>query len=183
VSRGAALVAGLLCLSACGVQPESSPRTLHPSSAPFINLPRPDPAASGRARTLLYLVKDGGLVAVTRRVSSVADQGVVLAALIAGPSAEERDAGLSSAVPAGLTVHARSSASGLVQIEVPAAGQSETGRSDEVLAYAQVVCTLSGLPGVTAVTFVRDGQPLPVPRADGSLTSMPLSRRDYASLL
>ncbi len=52
-----------------------------------------------------------------------------------------------------------------------------------MLALAQVVTTLAGLPEVTAVRFVRDGQDLPVPRGDGAIVPGPLTAADYRDLL
>ncbi len=57
------------------------------------------------------------------------------------------------------------------------------GRSDEVLAYAQLVATLDAFPEVKAVQFVRDGEPLPVPAGDGVLTRRPVSLADYRQQL
>jgi hypothetical protein len=37
-------------------------------------------------------------------------------------------------------------------------------RSDEVLAFGQIVCTMTSLPEVGTVSFVADGAPLWVPR-------------------
>ncbi|MDH6463718.1 hypothetical protein M2302_003915 [Micromonospora sp. A200] len=59
----------------------------------------------------------------------------------------------------------------------------DAGRSDEVLAYGQIVCTLTSRHEVTTVAFLRDGAPLGVPRADGSLAVQPLTRADYAPLI
>ncbi len=60
---------------------------------------------------------------------------------------------------------------------------STLGGDDQVLAVAQLVCTLTARPGVGQVSFTLDGAPVDVPRGDGSLTANPVSRDDYAALL
>ena len=60
---------------------------------------------------------------------------------------------------------------------------SDLGADEQLLAVAQLVCTLTNRPGVGPVAFTLDGAPVDVPRADGSLTSGVVSRDDYADLL
>jgi spore germination protein GerM len=60
---------------------------------------------------------------------------------------------------------------------------SALGSDEQLLAVAQVVCTLTGRPGVGPVAFTLDGSPVDIPRGDGSLTNEPVSRDDYAELL
>jgi hypothetical protein len=57
-------------------------------------------------------------------------------------------------------------------------------RSDDVLANGQIVYMPTGRGAeVGTVLFVSHGEPLAVPRADGSLTGGELTLADYASLL
>jgi spore germination protein GerM len=57
------------------------------------------------------------------------------------------------------------------------------GGDEQLLAVAQLVCTLTARPGVGPVSFTLEGAPIDVPTGDGSLTSGPVSRDDYADLL
>ena len=57
----------------------------------------------------------------------------------------------------------------------PAAG------GNQLLATAQVVFTVTEVPGVEAVRITADGSPVEVPTDDG-LTAEPVSREDYASV-
>ena len=59
---------------------------------------------------------------------------------------------------------------------------SQIPAADQILALAQVVCTLTSLPGIGQVHFTRDGKAVDIPRADGSLTNRPVARADYDSL-
>lgn len=58
-----------------------------------------------------------------------------------------------------------------------------TGRTDDVLALGQIVCTLTSVAGVDTMTFTHDGIPIAVPRADASLSPGPLTFGDYATLV
>ncbi len=53
----------------------------------------------------------------------------------------------------------------------------------QILAIAQIVCTLTSLPGIGQVRFTNHGRPIDVPRADSSLTNQPVSRDDYKALI
>jgi hypothetical protein len=58
-----------------------------------------------------------------------------------------------------------------------------TGRTDDILAFAQIVCTLTSRGDIRSVTFTRAGEPVEVPRADSSLTRNPLTAHDYTPLI
>ena len=177
-------VALALLAAGCGVSAESQPRALDPGSAPFRSIAQsPTAAPVGAGRALVYLVRGGAIVAVVRRVPEPPTPDAVLAALVVGPSGRESDAGLTTAVLSGTTLDKQGTAARVAYVDVPASATTESGRNDEVIAYAQIVVTLTALPAVTGVRFLRDGQSLDVPRADGSLVRIPLTRRDYTPLL
>jgi hypothetical protein len=177
------LVAGAL-LAGCGISTDSAPRPLDPRSGPYQqDGENPSPAPTGGARTVVYLVRDAQLVAVVRRIPTHPTAADVLATLVSGPTARESSAGLATAVPLKAVVDKSSTTARIPAIAVPLPSVTDSGRNDEVLGYAQVVLSLTGLAGVKGVRFTRDGQPLDVPRADGSLSHGPLTRRDYAALL
>jgi hypothetical protein len=73
-------------------------------------------------------------------------------------------------------------ARGVARVDLTA-GFAQISAADQALALAQVVCTLTSLPGVAQVLFTLDGEPVDIPRADGSLTNEPVSRLDYRVLL
>lgn len=180
-TRAATVVVALLLSAACGVPTESVPRAIPPApSAPASSGASLSPGARS---TTLYLVRDAALAPVTRRTASAPSARTALQLLLQGPSDAESAQGLSSALGPEAVVVDRVGTAGATAT-VPLAGTSAgLGRSDEVLAYAQVVATLTALPGISAVRFVRQGATLSVPRADGSLADGVLTRRDYADLL
>ena len=59
---------------------------------------------------------------------------------------------------------------------------TELSTANQLAALAEIVYTATARPGVGQVTFTLDGQPREVPRGDGSLSSSPLTRRDYQNV-
>ena len=60
---------------------------------------------------------------------------------------------------------------------------AQTLTPDPLSTIAQIVCTLTGQPGVGSVRFSVDGEAIDVPRADGSLTDAPVALDDYLDLV
>lgn len=179
----AALLAGVL-LAGCGVGAEDEARPLEGNDAPMGVLAPPVGSAQpagGRVEQLLF-VRDQRLERVDRPAVEVTPQSA-LADLLAGPLSQERERGLTSALPSG--------GGGLLQVEVRDSlalvsvdpDLLDSGRSDQVLALAQVVATLDALPEVRGVQFLSQGEVLPVPRADGAVVQRPLTVEDYRDLL
>jgi hypothetical protein len=138
--------------------------------------------APGVPVELLYLVRDTGLVPVRRSAERLPAIDEQLQHLLSGPTSAEREVGYTSALT-GITV------TGMVEVRggdatVEIGNRSDgAGRSDEVLAYGQIVCTLTSRADVDTVSFLHDGQPLRVPRADASLSGGRLTGADYADLV
>ncbi|NUR69704.1 MAG: GerMN domain-containing protein [Hamadaea sp.] len=181
------LLAAVLLVAGCGVSTESDPRGVSPPPGPFAGLTSPRPsapatAATGRIDEVLYFILAGRLVPVTRRVDLQPSVTELISALRAGPAPTEREAGLTTAL-GGTDVVAAVSISGS-RVELALAAPVEgSGRADEALAYAQLVCTLTAHADIQDVVFTRDGSPVGVPRGDGSLSEGPLTADDYSRLL
>jgi hypothetical protein len=176
----AAVAAG--ALTGCGVPVDAAPRALDPAEAPFQVL-QEEPAArpTGDDQAVLYFVRDDSVVRQTRRVEAPADVAAVLELLLEGPSPEQVEDGISSALPT--TFDVEGVELGRNGVAVVTLGGSSTQISASPLAFAQVVATLTA-PGLArAVRFRLDGDDLPVPRGDASVTEAPVDRRDYAELL
>lgn len=182
-AAAAALAAALLA-GGCGIARDERARAIDPPRGPFRALTSPQPAVvdSGALSERLYLVKDGLLVAVARRVRAEPTLDTLLRDLLAGPTEAERDEGVTSALLGTEVVAELTIADGIATLELPSA-VDDPGRNDEVLAFAQLVCTLNGRPEIHGVAFSRGGQLLGVPRGDGSLSTGPLTATDYRSLL
>ena len=173
-----------LLVTGCGVRTEPTPRVLADRASPSAGPTGSLSPVPGSRPTTLYLVRDAALSPVIRRTSAPGSPVAALQLLLRGPNRSEADQGLSTALGPDAVlldeVQVRGDQVVVPLRELPAEG---VVRSDEVLGYAQMVSTLTALRGVASVVFTRDGTPLAVPRADGSIATEPLTRRDYASLL
>jgi spore germination protein GerM len=72
---------------------------------------------------------------------------------------------------------------GVATIELESGDASNSGAEGQALGVAQIVYTLTGLPGIRRVRFVVDGQTSEVPRGDGTLSKQPVSRSDYPEVV
>jgi hypothetical protein len=178
----AALAAGLL--AGCGIPADRDPRPIDPPRGPADAVASRTPAVteSGPVPERLFMVKDELLVEVTRRVEGEPTLNGLVRDLLTGPTRAERDMGITSALIGPDVVSSVLLADGRAVVEL-AAPIEGTGSNDEVLAYAQLVCTLAARAGVDGVTFTRDRRPVEVPRGDGSLSLGPFTAADYADLL
>jgi hypothetical protein len=183
-SRRAAALTTAILLAGCGVTAEDSARQVDPPGGNQPAWPTPTPALddTGAVPQRLYLILGDEIVPVVRHVPTEPSPDELMDDLLAGPTDTERRAGLTSALLGGEIV------SGVRMVDINAvvelaAGLDEISRNDQVLAFAQIVCTLSAHPQVTGVSFTSDGQAVAVPVADGSLATGPLTTADYASLL
>ena len=193
--RLAAVVAFTFVLAACGVPAEREPRPVGPdrtgaayepsATAPRVSATAPRVGAgSGSApvEEILYFVRNGRLVAVRRPVDRMPDPQTQLEDLVAGPTDTEHDQGLSSALT-GLGLTAKLRIEGVTAVVDLGVQPDNAGRNDEVLAYGQIVCTLTTRPDILSVSFHYDDRPVDVPRGDASLGRQPLTAADYRLLL
>jgi hypothetical protein len=176
------LAACALAVQGCGVPLDPEPHPVELPSSSTVPSPDLTPSQSGAVTEILYLVQDGRLTAVSRSLPLAPAAGQQLRDLLAGPTPSEQQRGLASALAGtelGLSVTIND---GEAIVEL-ATGLEGTGRTDDILAFAQIVCTLTSRSDVKTVTFTRAGQHVEVPRADSSLTRDPLTAADYASLI
>jgi spore germination protein GerM len=171
-------LAAVLLTAACGVPLDGSPRDVTDARVPY----RSGAPAEGEGRAIerLCFVRAGGLVRALRRVPAVRPPEQQLHDLLAGPTTDESTGGLSSALSTatGVTMTLND---GRATVDI---GPRDVGlRSDDVLAFGQIVCTLTSQLQVGTVAFTSGGVPLGVPRADGSLSDAPLTIADYVRLL
>ncbi|MER7890164.1 GerMN domain-containing protein [Micromonospora sp. NPDC094482] len=172
-----------ILLGGCGVPADDLPRAVEVPPGPFPAPVTAGPTDSrGRLDEALCYVRDDRIDRILRRTDTLPTVEVHLQHLLAGPGALERDRGVSSSLPGTITVAGARLVGTTAEVDVESAGD-ETGRNDEVLAFGQIVCTLTSRGDVTGVSFRRAGQPLDVPRADGSLTRDPLTAADYELLM
>jgi Sporulation and spore germination len=188
--RRIAAFAALALLAGCGITAEHAAQPIQPPSGVTLDSPTqpPEATSSGRAQEVLYFVKDDMVVKVTRHVTVAPTTQQIVTDLLAGPNDTETAAGHTSALLGDSVIDGVQITAGHAVV-VLATLVADTARNDEVLAYAQLVCTLTALPQISGVTFTNNSQPVAVPRGDGSLSPLiagqpvPLTAADYADLI
>lgn len=179
--RAPALLVALL-LTGCGVPTDDEPRALDAAEAPFqVFSSTAPPAPSGDGRVALYFVRDDRVVLQTRAVERSTDVDALVELLLEGPTPQQVEAGIRSALPTTFSVE--DVEVGRNGVAVVTLGGESTQISTSPLGFAQVVATLTTPGRAEAVRFRLDGEDLPVPRGDTSLTEEPVDRSDYAELL
>ncbi len=171
-------VFAVFACTGCGVSAESSPHSLTAGSDPTVA----PPAGTVTRLSSVFLVRVNGLVVAHRPVPVPVTLARIVQALLSGPTSAEAERGLRSAIPATLSLHKLSEAGGTVTIDF-SQGLGAIDSTEQSLALAQLVYTVTERSGVNQLRVLVDGQSVEVPRADGTLTNGNLSRDDYASLL
>jgi Sporulation and spore germination. len=181
LATGLAAVAALV--AGCGVPADPRPQPVTPP--PQYRTLTPAPLATQEAGTVeatLCLTRGDRLVRVTRPVDRAPTPAELLAELATGANEREREQGLQSAV-AGLT--SLSMAGIENRVATVAIGESLEGLAfdNQLLVYAQIVCTLDAHPAIDGIFFSRDGERVSVPRGDGTQTGRMLTDADYEILV
>lgn len=183
--RRGVVIAILLASTACGVPTHDSAKKLSAKDVPFELLnKRAGPLASapvGAEEKLVYFARDLRLVPTARKLPPSSSLSELLGSLGRGPNRNEVAAGLRSALPDESTFPDVSVSRGTATVDLGRRFRALSG-NDQVIALAQLVYTVTGQPGVGLVRFTLVGAPTDVPRANGSLTSGPVSRDDYLAV-
>lgn len=131
----------------------------------------------------VYFVRKDLLVSTRRQIPEASTDRLraLVDGLLAGPTDDEQDRGLSTALPSGLSLRTTRESNGIVALDLDTDSGGRSS-SETVLAVGQLVLTATSLPGVQAVRFTRDGRPVEALLADGALTTRPLLASDYAEL-
>ncbi len=187
-------------LAGCGVSTDSKPHAISRSNVPEGVLDDAGATTSstrgeGGARASVWFLNDqDGDVRLVRRARSVprpkTAAAVLDALLLDGPTETERAANITTAISSSTTLASPPELvdRGVLVVDLSPSFFEVVG-DDARNAYAQVVCTatgttnVSGIEGVEAVTFERDGEPTSVFDGNGQETDRPLTCDDYAGLL
>lgn len=176
----------LVLVAGCTVPAQGGAQRARDESVPFALLdpqaPPIVPPASGSSSepVALCFVRDGRLVIVSDQVGSPSDLRAVLDALALPPA----DAGplLRTALTEPSIVREVRLLGGIARVDL-LPEVSALPADEQLLAVAQIVCTLTGRPGVGQVSFTLQGTRLAVPKGDGSLVNSPVARDDYTGLM
>ena len=182
-------------LSACGVPLDSAPQPIPSGAIPTVSVPTsaaPSPTTTSAGRVRVWFVQDDGLVPVITELlrEPIVPPANIVAALAAGPSAEQAEEGIRSIVVDPITDAPLisvpvddpvSEAGSVVVVLAPAASALPPG--EQLLLLGQVVLSLTGA-GYSSVSFVDEAGALAaVPLPGGRLLDRPAVARDYAGLI
>jgi spore germination protein GerM len=184
----APVVAALaLAATACGIPPDDHATLAAPASVPFDLLGQAPSATattlplSPTERATIFLVQGERLAPVQRELPAPVSVESVLEALAAGPTATEVQLGLRTALLTPGLMRSGGVTGGIATIDLGQPFTEIAGR-DQIVALAQIVSTVTGLPGVGRAKFTLEGNPVGILRGDGAVTTDTVSRDDYATL-
>lgn len=173
-------IAAFGLLSACGVQEDVAPRDVPEDNRARLPGASIGGDASGAER--IYLVGPGDdrlLRSVPREPGT--PEGLI-EILLLGPTAGERDAQFSTAIPADLQVRSIDSLGSRLVIDVSEELTTLSG-PPLVQALAQIVYTASEIDGVESVQITFEQQTVAWPTADLDTTNQPLRVYDYPGMV
>ena len=180
--RRLALLALLALLAGCGgdadddaASPGGSTPTGTASTPTTATDPEPAPAQS---RVAVYFIRGEKLGVGARQAEGQAVARAALEALLAGPSDEERDAGMTTEIPDGTELLDLAVADGTATVDLSGAFDDGGGSASMQARVAQVVATLTQFPSIERVAFRLDGEPVTAIGGEGVAVDPPLGRGD-----
>jgi spore germination protein GerM len=185
-----AAAAAVAMVAGCGVPTGGEPSTIAPSDVPYgLGAPSPappptsSPEANVDASRVHWLTARDTLVPRVREVSGTSRRdrlASLLEQLAAGPTRDERDEQLSTALPPEVRLRVTGLDDGTATIDLDAVAEASAGVSGR-RAVAQIVLTATSVPGVESVLLELAGEPIEAPLPAGELTDAPLTEQDYAA--
>ena len=127
----------------------------------------------------VYFLRGETLAPASRTVEGAAVATEAVRALLAGPTAAERETGLGSTIPAGTGVRSIAIAGGTATVDLTGAFETGGGSLSMAARLAQVTYTLTQFPTVSRVVYELDGVPLTVLGGEGILVEEPQTRVLY----
>ena len=166
LATGAVLVLAAL-LAACGgssggpSNSSSATAGLSQSASPTVS-PTSSPSAPATSTRSLYFLRDGKLGVAERSVApSAMPATAAVKALLAGPSAAERAAGLSSAIPTGTTLKSLALTGNRVTVNLSQEPDTASAALLGMPGTAELVYTLTRFPNILGVRVRVGGRPWP----------------------
>lgn len=184
--RITALLIGALLVtaSACGDDGDdtSSSTTTRPGSTTTVEATTSTAEPSGETEVRAYYLRDERVGPVAREANGPAVAAAAMEALLAGPTEDEQQLGLSSAIPAGTELLGVTVDERIATVDLSAAFGSGGGSASMMGRVAQVVFTLTQFPTVDAVQFEIAGKPITSLGGEGLLLDEPQTRADWEAL-
>ncbi|MEN9803093.1 MAG: hypothetical protein RLZ37_2218 [Actinomycetota bacterium] len=203
-SKLAAIMAfGCLTTTACSIPQEGNVQSIDPANIPYeLNatttsttlVPELPSTTSGESTgdgaepsvetVNLFFIAGTQVVPISRLLLSPASANQVLASLIEGLPPGDEAAGLRTAIPNDSNLEILVER-GIARVDLPSELTSAIPGSEQRLAIAQIVLTLTRRAGIGQVVFTSGGRPQSVPRGRGDLTQPggAVACEDYSNLL
>jgi germination protein M len=139
---------------------------------------------SGLVTYQVWFHRGESLFVVTRTEKATPRVGsAAVEALLEGPSAAERSAGVESQIPGGTQFLGLAIDEGIATVDLTSEYEAGGGTASMTMRLAQVVCTLDQFPTVKGVLFKLDGSPIDVLGGEGIVVDHPLRCANYSDLL
>jgi spore germination protein GerM len=198
-------IAALTCLTltACSIPQEGNVQSIDPVNIPYelnatttsttivpeipsttSDVSTEDGAEPSVETVNLFFIAGTQVVPISRLLLSPASANQVLASLIEGLPPGDVAAGLRTAIPDDSNLEI-SVERGIARVDLPPVLTSAIPGSEQRLAIAQIVLTLTRRAGIGQVVFTSGGRPQSVPRGRGDLTQPggAVACEDYSNLL
>ena len=176
-------------LAACGVDESGAdvnatgsptPGAVAPTEAPGTAEPTPASTPGEQMAVRIYFLRGEKLGVAERQVPrSDAVAAAAMTALCLGVNADEREAGLSSAVPAGTELLGLEVDGGVATVDLSGDFASGGGSLSMQARVAQVVYTLTQYPTVKSVDFKVNGESLTTLGGEGLMLDAGQTRADW----
>lgn len=153
-------LAAIGLLAGCGSDDDPRGATAAPTTTAGASSTPSSTTPAATQTEYAYLLRDGKVARVAREVPDT--PGVAAAAmraLLDGPTADERAAGLTSAVPDGTTLRGVALRDGVATVDLSSAFAEDADQASLLARVAQVVYTLTAFTTIQRVAFAIDGQP------------------------
>jgi spore germination protein GerM len=178
-SRALLLLLAVL-LPSCGVQSQQRSEPVPTAELPTSEERRAPTAGASPAAVTVYFTDEAGgadrrLVELQRRAEAATPDAAVRVLL----QGSDRY-GAATAIPPATRVRSVQVRDGTMRIDVSEDFLRVRG-TDQLLAVAQVVWTVTEFPAVDAVLLQVSGRPLPLPVDGGEVTNGPVRREQYAA--
>lgn len=155
-----------------GTDPESGSATTTTTAAPQTTM-----------QVNVYFARGEKMAAAGRAVSKTQGSGAAaMRALLDGPTAAEKSAGMSSSIPGGTALLGLNIKNGVATVDLSKEYASGGGSLSMSTRLAQVVFTLTQFPTVKGVKFRLDGKPIDVLGGEGLIIDHAMTRADYEDL-
>ncbi len=138
--------------------------------------------APAEGETTICLAVDGLLLSLGRDRGGDPPLGSLESLVAAGPTEGESSLGLRSVVEGDDLIDGIGQADDVAEVSL--GGRfAELAADQQLLAVAQLTCTLTAQPGIDTVTFQLDGDDVEVPVESGELVDRPVARADFGRLI